>query len=683
MRKKIFTVFIALMMTAVLCFTAACDGDKQQNDQQLSYQQQSYEIALEKGYDGTLEEWIELLRGEDGEDGKSAYQLAVESAGFQGTLEQWIASLKGKDGEDGNDGRGIADVKIEDGVLYIKYTDSDIYVYIGVVKGEDGKDGIDGEDGKDGHDGANGQNGEDGKDGHDGKDGTKILDAYIKDGCLYIFYNDGTTHCAGKVQGDAGRGVVEMKIIDSVLYVRYSDGDDFVEIGSVKGEKGDAGRGIVSAKVENGNLYILYSDADEYEYVGKVQGDKGEPGQNLDINEVYAAAQAGGYEGSLLEFISAFLKVEVNASSEQVISKTLLSTVAIATKYSGSNVSSGSGVIYKGDKQTGEVYIITNFHMVYNANSDDKICDDVYVFFYGMPFVKLSKDNPSYTPEELSNYLLLEECGIKAQYVAGSMTSDIAILKIENCEQYITGPYRPAEMIEDSDLIKEGETSYVVGNAEGIGISATSGIISLQSSDLTITTDTVTGEKHTYRVIRTDAAVNHGNSGGGLYDKDGRLMGIVNAKTQSVTVDNMGYALPLNAVLGVVNNLLTRAEDTTVYDDEVSAAGFGFNKCLLGVTVRETGNYADYDEVTGLITGKSVVEATEVTPGSAADGYILAGDKILTVEINGIKREIYRKYQIGELLLYAKKGDIAVVTVLREGQQVRLEIPLIYTTYMK
>ena len=71
MRKKIFTVFIALMMTAVLCFTAACDGGKQQNDQELSYQQQSYEIALEKGYDGTLEEWIELLRGEDGEDGKA------------------------------------------------------------------------------------------------------------------------------------------------------------------------------------------------------------------------------------------------------------------------------------------------------------------------------------------------------------------------------------------------------------------------------------------------------------------------------------------------------------------------------------------------------------------------------------------------------------------------------------
>ena len=49
MRKKIFTVFIALMMTAVLCFTAACDGGKQQNDQELSYQQQSYGTAVEKG----------------------------------------------------------------------------------------------------------------------------------------------------------------------------------------------------------------------------------------------------------------------------------------------------------------------------------------------------------------------------------------------------------------------------------------------------------------------------------------------------------------------------------------------------------------------------------------------------------------------------------------------------------
>lgn len=90
-------------------------------------------------------------------------------------MEQWIASLKGKDGEDGNDGRGIADVKIEDGVLYIKYTDSDIYVYIGVVKGEDGKDGIDGEDGKDGHDGANlDKTAETAKDGHDAKTGQKF-----------------------------------------------------------------------------------------------------------------------------------------------------------------------------------------------------------------------------------------------------------------------------------------------------------------------------------------------------------------------------------------------------------------------------------------------------------------------------------------------------------------------------
>ena len=160
-------------------------------------------------------------------------------------------------------------------------------------------------------------------------------------------------------------------------------------------------------------------------------------------------------------------------------------------------------------------------------------------------------------------------------------------------------------------------------------------------------------------------------------------MGIVNAKTQSSTVDNMGYALPLNAVMGVVHNLLTRYEDDSIYGDNVSVAGYGFNKCMLGVTVRETGNYAEYDEKTGLVTGKSVVEATDVSEGSAAYGIVMPGDKILSMEINGIKREIYRKYQLGDLLLYAKKGDVAKITVQRNGETMLLEVPLTVTVYMK
>lgn len=87
----------------------------------------AYEIAVEHGFEGTEEEWLESLKGETGPqgpqgtqgppgaDGKSAYEIAVDN-GFEGTVEEWLASLKGEQGPpgesgtDGQDGRGITDI---------------------------------------------------------------------------------------------------------------------------------------------------------------------------------------------------------------------------------------------------------------------------------------------------------------------------------------------------------------------------------------------------------------------------------------------------------------------------------------------------------------------------------------------------------------------------------------------
>lgn len=60
----------------------------------------AYDIAVKNGFEGTEEEWLESLIGEDGE---SAYQIAVDN-GFIGTEEEWLKSLVGKDGKDGKDG---------------------------------------------------------------------------------------------------------------------------------------------------------------------------------------------------------------------------------------------------------------------------------------------------------------------------------------------------------------------------------------------------------------------------------------------------------------------------------------------------------------------------------------------------------------------------------------------------
>lgn len=120
----------------------------------------AYELAVEGGFQGSLQEWLLSIAGSNGEDGsdgqngtngKSAYELAVEN-GFQGSLQEWLLSLSfGKDGKDG-------------------------------------KDGLDGENGK------NGSNGQ------DGKDGVSIRSAFINDeGHLIIILSDGSRQDAGPV----------------------------------------------------------------------------------------------------------------------------------------------------------------------------------------------------------------------------------------------------------------------------------------------------------------------------------------------------------------------------------------------------------------------------------------------------------------------------------------------------
>ena len=123
----------------------------------------AYELAVENGFEGSLQEWLSSLAGADGQDGtngadggdgqngKSAYELAVEN-GFRGSLQEWLLSLAF--GEDG----------------------------------EDGKDGIDGENGKDG------------ADGQDGADGVGIRSVYINgQGHLMVVLTDGSVIDAGAV----------------------------------------------------------------------------------------------------------------------------------------------------------------------------------------------------------------------------------------------------------------------------------------------------------------------------------------------------------------------------------------------------------------------------------------------------------------------------------------------------
>ena len=166
----------------------------------------AYELAVEKGYTGTLEEWLLSLNGTNGSNGKSAYELAVEK-GYEGTLEEWLESLKG------SNGKSAYELAVENG-----YSGT-IEEWLESLNGTDGKDGSDGENGKDGitpilgvdSEGywtidmgngvqrlkdANGEDvkaiGQDGTDGKDGVDGSSFFNnVRYDDNFVYFTFTDG------------------------------------------------------------------------------------------------------------------------------------------------------------------------------------------------------------------------------------------------------------------------------------------------------------------------------------------------------------------------------------------------------------------------------------------------------------------------------------------------------------
>lgn len=169
----------------------------------------AYELAVSKGYRGTLDEWLESLNGTNGSNGKSAYELAVEN-GYTGTEQEWLESLKGIDGKDSpiigidiyegvyywtittngnkiwlldNDGNKLK-VSGDNGITPIIGIDTDGYWTIDMGNGVQRLKDANGEDVK-----AIGQDGTDGKDGVDGS--SFFNNVRYDDNFVYFTFTDG------------------------------------------------------------------------------------------------------------------------------------------------------------------------------------------------------------------------------------------------------------------------------------------------------------------------------------------------------------------------------------------------------------------------------------------------------------------------------------------------------------
>ena len=378
-----------------------------------------------------------------------------------------------------------------------------------------------------------------------------------------------------------------------------------------------------------------------------------------DYDSIYDMAISKGLidsDTTLEEFIAS-LKGEAGSTSVQEASAYAINSIvsvysAFTFTTSGgmfgghtqttSGTSAGSGVIIDDNKTEGEAYIITNYHVVYSVDSNEKISTDIYLFLYGMEYDKYK---------------------IEATYIGGSMTYDIAVLKIDSDIYTESGAYPVT--VADSQSISVGDSVIAIGNPEAYGISATTGIVSVASEVITMTAaDDET--KVDFRVIRYDASVNAGNSGGGLFNNKGELIGIVNAKTVDSEIEGMCYAIPSNIAVAIANKIISTCNGVTTT----------IRKTVLGSIVEVASSSASYDSETKTTSITQTISISSITSGSASYGLLSVDDVLINITYNDVTYSIDSLYDIEDVLLNTSVGDTISFYILRGSEYKTVSIEL-------
>lgn len=372
-----------------------------------------------------------------------------------------------------------------------------------------------------------------------------------------------------------------------------------------------------------------------------------------DGKSAYELACEAGFVGTQEEWLASLVGRDGTSSQTTVVVDgegdalgSLRYAAAVAMRSSVSVIcgsSVGSGVIYRLDKTTGEAYIITNHHVVYDED-EQTLISELTVCTYGA---------------EYSEYSIAATC------IGASMYYDIAVLYVGPNEWLRDPFFAPVTLA--SGLPDVGQSTLAIGNADGKGLSVTSGVVSVVSEYNTMTAvDDKTSVK--YRVMRTDTPLNSGNSGGGLFDGHGNLLGIVHAKSVKVAVDDIGYVIPVSLAVAAAENILANCD---------GVENTHLRRAILGIYILASEHRAVYDEASGLLSLVEINSVTSVDPGSTADGYLQQGDRLLTIKVDDrAEVEVAQQYFLTDELLYARAGSRVCFRILRGDSEMTVEIPI-------
>lgn len=228
----------------------------------------------------------------------------------------------------------------------------------------------------------------------------------------------------------------------------------------------------------------------------------------------------------------------------------------------------------------------------------------------------------------------------EAKLIGTDDITDVALLKIE-------GTNLPYAIVGNSDNMRIGDTAIVIGNPLGrLSGTLTSGVISGLDRSITMSDGT------TMNLVQMDAAVNPGNSGGGLFNNRGELVGIVVAKTTATEVEGLGFAIPVNDTLPILDELMTH--------------GYVTGRPALGITVMTIS-----DMMTAMMYRVNYL-GVYVTSVAVENG-LEVGDCLLT--INGA--EIRSTADITAALQNLTAGDKVEIEVYRGNAKTTVEVTLV------
>lgn len=317
-------------------------------------------------------------------------------------------------------------------------------------------------------------------------------------------------------------------------------------------------------------------------------------------------------------------------SVPEIVKKVTPSVVGISSVYStgtttsssamyglspSEQTSTGTGIVMSADG-----YIITNAHVI--------------------------TDTDTGTAASAINVVLSDKTEYPATVIGCDTKTDLAVVKIQ-----ATG-LTPAEFGSSEDL-EVGELAIAIGNPLGFELSGsvTGGMISALNREITI-------EDKTMTLIQTDAAINPGNSGGPLVNSYGQVIGINSAKISSSDVEGLGFAIPINSAIPILDDLISN--------------GYVTGRPLIGLSGEDiTEVMARYYSIPQGVYVRFITEGS-----SASNGGVKVGDVI--VGING--KEITTMSELNEIKDTLKPGDVVTLKVYRDNQNIDLSVTLAEAT---